>query len=468
MTNYYGKPSAPPRLVGRLLPRHISMDMQPGVYIDGEYQGEANGWYNANIPGLVPVGLWDSSGSRTDANGLYENNVRITLTNGLWVAEVYQGEANGWYQNNLPAAMNPGLWVDNTYIGIVNGWYVNNTRTTLLNGLWVDEIYQGAVNGWYVDNALAVMATGIWEGNAFREIATGLYDNNVKLPFDSGLYVDGSFVEIANNYYVNNERAPIPDGCYRGGGLVDPYYERIRDAALAEGGGLYLFQLEHGKYAGEQVIWQEMGELTPWVPGLLTPQGKTYDLMGSGEYLGQSVSMRRPIDGVFDGVSSAMVASSDAVGGTLHYSDPIGGFIEHQLLSGTTSQVYMATAPGSSASTSGFYLMRSVNGFAQYAKTDGVSRYAIGRGALGLVVDGVARVGGFSRGFTGLQFFVDGVGDLISSITTPWPSTPASQLLCIGRATPTSGAALHAKITYIAIYTREPTPYEISLHKRTP
>lgn len=200
-----------------------------GVYVSGSFQGEANGWYNDNLPGLVPVGLWDSLGNRTDANGLYENNIKITMDDGLWVAEVYQGPVHGWYQHNAPAVMDPGLWVDNTYQGIVNGWYVSNVRMTLSNGLWVDEEYQGAVSGWYVDNAPALMATGLWENNAFVGPVNGYYVDNEPEPVPDAVWDGGVDTGLAQGWYEANKPAPVPSGIWNGGnneGLATGIYRQ--------------------------------------------------------------------------------------------------------------------------------------------------------------------------------------------------------------------------------------------------
>lgn len=188
-----------------------------GVYVSGVYQGEANGWYNDNLPGMVPVGLWDASGNRTDATGLYENNIKITMADGLWVAEVYQGPVHGYYQHNAPATMDPGLWIDNTYIGIVNGWYQNNARVTLLNGLWVDEDFKGAVNGWYVDNAPAVMANGLWRDNAFVGPVNGYFEDNEQKPVPDAVWDGGVDTGIAQGWYEANKPALVPSGIWNGG-----------------------------------------------------------------------------------------------------------------------------------------------------------------------------------------------------------------------------------------------------------
>lgn len=282
----------------------------------------------------------------------------------------------------------------------------------------------------------------------------------------SGVYIDGSFQGKANGYYVDNSPALIPDGCYRNGWLVDPYYERIRDAALAEGGGLYLFQLEYGQYAGEQVIWQEMGELTPWVPGLLTPQGKTYDLMDSGEYLGQSVSMRRPVDGVWDGVGTWMDASSMAVGGHLHQSKPSGWFAGIESISSVNNAAIIATGRASSTED-GIEVRNNNAGIAQYFRSGSTPRGSLAAASLGISPGLGEHVVGVSRSDTRRKVIADGSVELDAAAPAHYPDAPADHVLRVGAAT-YGGQLINARYTYIAIYTREPTPYEISLHKRTP
>lgn len=465
------------RLSGSIPATFIMGKDLDGIYIGGDFQGIADGFYVENISSPVPDGLWSggiNTGLPSDGlwlggafagvvDGYYVANVRTTLADGLWVGEQYQGAADGWYVSNARETLADGLWVGEVYQGVVDGFYVDNSPTTVPDGYWSGGVLGAVPDGYWEGGVLGPVPDAVWDGGVDTGIAQGWYEANKPALVPSGIWNGGVNEGLAQGYYVSNVKAPIPDGCYRGGGLVDPYYERIRDAALAEGGGLYLFQLEHGQYAGEQVIWQEMGEVTPWVPGLSTPQGKTYDLMGSGEYLGQSVSMRRPVDGVWDGVSSSLVASSGAVGGHLHQYKPSACFAGIDVIAPINNAVIVST---SSTVGPGIQVRQNSDGIVCYRVSDG-NKGNQSLPGLGLNTDPRLRVVGAV--FTDrLRIFLDSEIAGISGSIAPYPDLPATGLLAVGSYINQTAQNIHARYTYIAIYTREPTPYEISLHTRTP
>lgn len=384
-----------------------------GVYIDGAFQGVADGWYDENQPGLVPDGLWEGG------------------------------------VNTGP--LSDGLYLGGAFEGVVDGYYEQNQRVTMADGIWIGEVYQGTATGYYVDNSPAPVPDGYWSGGVLG-------------PVPDGVWSGGNNAGLAQGYYVNNEPAPIPDGCYRNGGLVDPYYEAIIKAAQAEGGGLYLFQLEHGMYAGQRVAWQDAAGTIPWEPGQGAPQGKVLDLCGSGEYLSQSVSMRRPVDGVWDGVGTWLDASSMAVGEHLHQSKPSSWFIGTEPITVPINANLLST--GTAAATAGVEVRNVNNGIINHRRSGGVAVGSQTAYEIGLEPGTGLHVVGASYG-TRRRIYFDGQIVADDDPVAPYPDVPPIGILRLGART-IDGLYSHAHYTYLAIYTREPTPYEISLHKRTP
>lgn len=468
------------RLSGSIPATFIMGKDLDGIYIGGDFQGEADGFYIENVATAVPDGLWSggiNTGLPADGlwlggvfagvvDGYYVANVRTTLADGLWVGEQYQGAVDGWYEDNTRETLQDGLWVGEVYQGIADGYYVGNVAATVPDGYWSGGVLGPVPDGYWSGGVLGPVPDGVWDGGVDTGLAQGWYEANKPALVPSGIWNGGVNEGLANGYFSANHPAPIPDGCYRNGGLVDPYYEAIIKAAEALGGGLYLFQLKHGKYAGEQVIWQEMGEINPWTPGLLTPQGKTYDLMGSGEYLGQSVSMRRPVDGVFDGVSTFLQASSDAVGGHLHKKTPHGIFVNVKFNAPRNTQACLLATTNREFGETGFLMYQPSSGLNYLVPSD---RTIVYQHASGVIVPPGAweSLGHVTTTAFNSRIFRGGAEIGTTQSITALPTGAAYGNLTVGAGAAGSGF-MSASIEYIAIYTREPTAYEISLHKRTP